>query len=86
MERIMLNIEDGKFVTVTFKKKDGSIRTLTGRSGVKKYLKGGKSTLDPNKFFILYSVQDKGYRAIAKDRILAVKSHGEVYDPYHLWD
>ena len=82
----MLDINDGKFVTVTFRKKDGSIRTITGRSGVKKYLKGGKSTLDPNKFFILYSVQDKGYRAIAKDRILAVKSHGSIYDPYHLWD
>jgi hypothetical protein len=82
----MLDINDGKFVTVTFRKKDGSIRTLTGRSGVKKYLKGGKSTLDPDKFFILYSVQDKGYRAIAKDRIMAIKSHGSIYDPYHLWD
>ena len=82
----MLNIEDGKFVTITFRKKDGSIRTITGRSGVKKYLKGGKSTLDPDKFFVLYSMADQGYRAIAKDRVLAVKSHGSIYDPYHLWD
>lgn len=36
-------IKSGKFFSCEFVKKDGSIRKLVGRSGVKKYLKkGGK--------------------------------------------
>lgn len=63
----------GKIVTVTFIKKDGSIRVMNCRLGVTKYLKGGTSTLDPEKFITVYDLQSKGYRAIAKDQILAIK-------------
>ena len=69
-----------KFVTVTFEKKDGSIRTINGRFGVKKHLKGGNCTLDKDEYFIIYSMKDEGYRAIAKERILSVSMEGvKVY-------
>lgn len=64
---------NGKIVTVTFTKKDGSIRVMNCRLGVTKYLKGGQSTLDPSKFITVYDLQAKGYRAIAKEAILAIK-------------
>lgn len=63
----------GKFITVTFKKKDGTIRVMNCRLGVTKYLKGGTSTLDPEKFITVYDLQSKGYRAISKESILAIK-------------
>jgi hypothetical protein len=62
----------GRFVTVVFEKKDGSIRTLTGRMGVTKWLKGGKSTLDADQFITIYDVVNKGYRAINRDAIMSV--------------
>jgi hypothetical protein len=62
----------GRFVTVVFEKKDGSIRTLTGRMGVTKWLKGGKSTLDAEQYITIYDVVNKGYRAINRDSIMSV--------------
>ena len=67
-----------KFVTITFIKKDGSERTINGRFGVKKYLNGGKSTLDPEKYLTIYSLADEGYRAINRETILRVAIGGVV--------
>ena len=64
---------NGKIVTVTFTKKDGSIRVMNCRLGVTKHFKGGASTLDPEKYITVYDLQSQGYRAIAKDQILAIK-------------
>jgi hypothetical protein len=64
---------NGKIVTVTFTKKDGSILVMNCRLGVTKHLKGGVSTLDPTKYITVYDLQSQGYRAIAKDQILAIK-------------
>jgi len=64
---------NGKIFTVTFLKKDGTIRVLNGRLGVKKYLKGGESTLDKDQFITVYDMQSKGYRAINKSTIIDVK-------------
>lgn len=67
---------NGKFVSVDFIKKDGSLRTITGRLGVKAPLKGGKSTLDPNEYITIYSLADEGYRAINRKTIQAVSVNG----------
>ena len=40
----------GKFITVSFIKKDGTARTLNGRIGVTKHLKGGTSTINHAKY------------------------------------
>lgn len=70
VERILNS--NGKIFTVTFVKKDGSIRVLNGRLGVTKHLKGGVCTLDKDKFIIVYDLKSEGYRSIDKDAILDV--------------
>ena len=75
----IIKASSGKFFTVTFTKKDGSIRTLNGRLGVTKYLKGGKSTLSPDQFITVYDVQSKGYRAVNVDTIQSVTVDGILY-------
>ena len=55
-------------MTITFTKKDGTERTINGRLNVTKHLAGGKRTLDDS-FIIIYSMADKGYRAVNKDTI-----------------
>lgn len=75
----IIKASSGKFFTVTFTKKDGSIRTLNGRLGVTKYLKGGKSTLNPDQFITVYDVQSQGYRAVNVDTIQSVTVDGILY-------
>jgi hypothetical protein len=74
----ILGLLGNKFFTITFVKKDLSIRTINGRLKVTKYLKGGDCTLDKEKFLIVYSLKDKGYRAINKEAILAIKMDNMV--------
>lgn len=64
---------NGKIMTIKFIKKDGSLRVMNCRLGVTKHLKGGISTLDPNKFITVYDLKSEGYRAINKESILDVK-------------
>ena len=62
----------GRFVTVVFEKKNGELRTLTGRLGVTKHLKGGVSNLNPDAYITLYDVVNKGYRAVNRETIRSV--------------
>jgi cell division protein FtsX len=61
------------FVTVTFVKKDGSVRKMNCRMGVSKYLKGGESTLDANQYVTVYDMTKAAYRAINRDTIIDIK-------------
>ena len=70
---------NGLFVTVTFTKKDVSERVLNGRLGVKKHLKGGVSTLNPDLYVTIYDVVNEGYRAVNRSTIKTVKVGGVVY-------
>jgi hypothetical protein len=69
---------NGKFVTVTFKKKDGNLRKMNCRLGVKKHLKGGTSTVDHDKYLVVYDMQSEGYRCINKNTIVSLSLGGEV--------
>ena len=69
----------GRFVRVTWVKKDGSERTMVGRLGVTKYLKGGVSTHDPETFITLYSPADQGYRAINRSTIKSITTMGVTH-------
>ena len=78
MIKQFINEASNKFMTVTFIKKDNTVRTINGRLNVKKYLRGGKATVDTDKFLVLYSVADQGYRAVNKDSILSVAVDGVI--------
>ena len=73
----LITLSNGKFVTVTFIKKDGSERKMNCRIGVKKHLRGGACTVNTDKYLIVYDVQSKGYRSIDKDAIIALSINGE---------
>lgn len=67
---------NGKFITVTFVKKNGAVRKLNGRIGVTKHLKGGVSTVNPDLYMVVYDTAAKGYRSINKDTIMSVTCEG----------
>jgi hypothetical protein len=67
---------NGRFVSCTFVKLDKTTRTITGRLGVKSYLKGGKKTVPDEKYITIFDVQKKQYRSINRETILSVKSQG----------
>jgi hypothetical protein len=66
----------GKFITVNFIKKDGTTRTLNGRTGVTKHLKGGVSTVNTDKYLVVYDTVNTGYRCVNKDTIVSVTCEG----------
>ena len=69
----------GRFVTVVFEKKNGELRTLTGRLGVTKHLKGGTSTLNADQYITLYDMVKKGYRAVNRETIRSVTINHETH-------
>lgn len=77
---------NGKLFTVEFVKANGELRKMNARTKVKKWLKGGVSTIADKPHLIgCYDVQagkkekGKGYRAIPIDRLLSLKAGGKEY-------
>ena len=70
---------NGRFVSVTFIKKDGTERTMLCRLGVTKHLKGGESKLNADQYLTVFDVQKEAYRAINRDTIVSVKLAGTTY-------
>jgi hypothetical protein len=64
---------NGKFVTVTFLKKDGTVRKMNCRMGVTKHLKGGESTLDADQYVTVFDMAKGAYRAINRDTIIEIR-------------
>jgi len=78
--------ENGKIFSVDFIKKDGSLRSLTCRKGVTKYLKGGENTTRHIKclknipvYQTVYSLEDEGYRNINLKTIKKIAGQGKTY-------
>ena len=74
--------QNGKAVTVVFKKRtDGLIRTLNGRLGVTKGLKGGKLKYNPAdyKLLTIYDMQKHDFRSIPLDAVRTVKADGVTH-------
>jgi hypothetical protein len=71
-EQIIKAISTGKFFTIKFIKKNGMLRELNGRLGVKKHLKGGVLGYDPKTFnyIIVFDVVNEGYRTVNVDTVI----------------
>lgn len=75
-------VSTGCFCTVTFLTASGEIRTVNGRTGVKKYLKNtGKRTQATNdKYLLLYTRNGSRYfdapKNISRVNIISIKAHG----------
>lgn len=76
-----LRANGGKYFSVEFTKKDGSIRKLTGRFGVSKDLRGGvnKVVKDDNSYITVYDKDKKSYRTVNLDTVRFVKMNHQVY-------
>ena len=62
----MIRSTKGKFFVVEFEKKDGSLRRLVGRLGVRKGVTGEGMKYDPQDYGLqtVYDVQKKGFRHV----------------------
>lgn len=80
--RELIESQNGKFFTVHFKsKKDGRPCKINGRTGVTKYLRGGKSNISKNSTLkTAYNVKKKGYRTINLSGVTKISCGGKVYE------
>jgi len=73
----------GKIITVSFVKKDGSVRHLNGRFGVSKYLKTGSNynwTHNYDRHYLtIFDMQKLAYRVINLKTVLQIKAKGNDY-------
>jgi hypothetical protein len=65
----------GKIFSVTFVKKDGSVRKMTARLGVKKDLKGVGLSFDPTakQLVVVFDMHKRAYRMINLQTIITFK-------------
>lgn len=68
----------GTFCTITYRKKDGTVITLNGRTGVHKGVKGTRNYTLPKGRFTFWSVSKdhKGYRTLITDNIISIRANG----------
>ena len=82
-QAIRESVSDGKLFSVTFVKKDGSIRFMLCRTGVKKYRKtlteSVKTAINPN-LITVFDMQKKEYRSFHQDSVLALKTKGLTFN------
>lgn len=69
----------GNFFRACFIKKDGTMREMTARFGVKKHLKGGKLTWKPEDYnhIVVFDVEKKEYRTINLDKLVYLRYNGK---------
>lgn len=71
----------GRFVGLDFVKVDGTGRSLNGRLGVTKHLKGGTNTVQANDrpYLVVYDVKTPGYRAVNLATVSMVRAQNTRY-------
>lgn len=80
----VINRTRGKFFTVKFMKKDGSVRVMNARVGIKKGVNGKGLSYNPAPRGLkpIYDVKEMGWRMINLDTIFELKCSGNVYLVY----
>jgi hypothetical protein len=71
-----------KIFSVTFVKKDGTLREMTCRVGVKKHLKGGELKYNPEElnYLTVFDMKEQDYRTININTLKKIKVDGVEYD------
>jgi hypothetical protein len=71
-----------KIFSVEFTKKDGSLRKMTCRLGVKKYLKGGELGYDAEalNYLTVFDLQSEEYRTINVNTLKSITFEGIKYE------
>jgi hypothetical protein len=78
--RRLVNETNGQFFNILFVKKDGSLRSLNGRIGVKKHLAGGEWLRGHGakwpQYMPVYDVKVKGYRTLNLETAISMNFRG----------
>lgn len=79
--RTLIMSQDGLFVSVDFEKQGGMMRTLTGRLGVTKYLKGGKNKVmaAERPYLTVFDVQLLQYRTVDLATVTEIRAERKIY-------
>jgi len=72
-------MNSGKFVSGTYLKANGEVTSFHGRAGVGKYVKGGKSCLNPDNFLI-WDIKRERYMALKPENILKLVASNNLYE------
>ena len=75
------SLKSGRIFSITFEKADGTVKTINARLCVRKHLNGKGMRYVPENYnlMVLWSMTDKGYRAVKRDKIKSIKSNGVLY-------
>ena len=76
LEKLIANSK-GRFFSITFKKKDGSIRTINGKNKYLAYLRGGESYGRAAGYVPFVDRNKKNWASAHKDAVLSFKC-GEI--------
>tara|TARA_R110002020_G_scaffold62511_1_gene167205 strand:+ start:707 stop:988 length:282 start_codon:yes stop_codon:yes gene_type:complete len=81
-DRIKKILGTGKISYVEFYKKDGSLRKMLGRTGVKKDVTGEGLKFNPKEknLLVFRDVQKQAHRMINVDTIQTIKAQGIEYE------
>jgi hypothetical protein len=69
----------GNFFRACFIKKDGTVREMTARFGVKKHLKGGELKYNPESlnYIVVFDIDKGEYRTINMDKLIYLRYNGK---------
>lgn len=78
----LIRATQGKIFTVSFIKKDGTLRKMNCRLGVTKHLKGGELAFDPKEYDLIpvFDLQKNAYRMINLDSLVEITINGETFE------
>lgn len=70
----------GQIFSATFTKKDGTLRKMIARLGVRKDLKGGTNHVTPQSSYVtVYDMHKKAYRLINLDTLINISANHKKY-------
>jgi hypothetical protein len=84
-EKVLNEISDGQICTITFVKKNGDVRVMNGRVGVKKGVKGVGHKFNPADKGLLqfFDIQIQQHRFVNINTLLSVKANGILFKDFN---
>lgn len=81
LQQLQEIVGNGRFFSITFVKRDNTIRKLNGRTSVKKYVTGEGLKFDPATRNLLgvFDVQIGEYRFVNANTVISIKANGREY-------
>ena len=70
----------GRFASVVYRKKDGTVQRYTVRTGVRKFLSGGTKHFIPDSITVFSVTGSGGYKTFLSEGILKVKSGAKTFE------